>query len=246
MIKLVNLSKNFGSKEAVSNLNLEIKDGEIFGLLGENGAGKTTTLRMLATMLKPTSGNAIINGYDSVKNDEKVRENIGILFGGETGLYDRLTARENIEYFANLYDMEKSKIKKTIENIVKIFNMSDYIDKRTSIFSKGMKQKTAFARATIHNPSILLLDEPTSGLDITAAKQVHDFIKSYKHENRTIIFSSHSMDEIEKLCDRIAIIHKGKTIEIGTLDEIKKKYNNNNLSDIFSDLISKGGNDYEY
>lgn len=240
MIRLDNLTKKFGDFVAVDNLSLDVKEGEIIGLLGENGAGKTTTLRMLATMLKPTSGSALIDGFDTVNQDEKVRESIGILFGGETGLYDRLTARENIEYFGKLYDMPKNKLENQIKIIVEALDMKEYIDKRVANFSKGMKQKTAFARAIIHNPKVLLLDEPTSGLDVTAAVQVHDFIKSCKKEGKTIVFSSHTMGEVEKLCDRVAIIHKGKLIIVDTLDNLRKKYNNENLEEIFTSLINGG------
>ena len=176
MIKVENVTKKFNDFTAIDNLNLEISEGEIFGLLGENGAGKTTTLRILATMLKPTQGKATVCGYDTVKDDAKVRENIGILFGGETGLYDRLTARENIEYFGELYDMSKDELKKEIEKVAEALSMKEYIDKRVGTFSKGMKQKVAFARSIIHNPKVLLLDEPTSGLDVTAAVEVHNFI----------------------------------------------------------------------
>lgn len=241
MIKIENITKKFNDFIAVDNLNIKINEGEIFGLLGENGAGKTTTLRMLATMLKPTSGKANVCGYDTVKEDAKVRENIGILFGGETGLYDRLTARENIEYFGELYDMSKEELNNAINKVSDALSMQDYIDKRVGTFSKGMKQKVAFARSIIHDPKVLLLDEPTSGLDVTAAVEVHNFIKECKKVGKTIVFSSHTMSEIEKLCDRVAIIHKGKLIEINTLKGLKDKYNNENLEDIFTTLVSNGG-----
>ena len=242
MISLNNVTKKFDDKTATYELNFKINEGEIFGLLGENGAGKTTTLRMLATMLKPTSGNITVCGFDTVKQDSKVRENIGIMFGGETGLYDRLTAKENIEYFGMLYDMDKNKLDEQIKKISKILEMDEYIDKRVANFSKGMKQKVAFARTIIHNPKVLLLDEPTSGLDVTAAVQVHEFIKSCKKDGRTVVFSSHTMSEVEKLCDRVAIIHKGKLIDLDTLDNLRVKYNEENLEKLFSDLI-KGGNE---
>ena len=242
MISLNNVTKKFDDKTATYELNFKINEGEIFGLLGENGAGKTTTLRMLATMLKPTSGNITVCGFDTVKQDSKVRENIGIMFGGETGLYDRLTAKENIEYFGMLYDMDKNKLDKKIKKISKILEMDEYIDKRVANFSKGMKQKVAFARTIIHNPKVLLLDEPTSGLDVTAAVQVHEFIKSCKKDGRTVVFSSHTMSEVEKLCDRVAIIHKGKLIDLDTLDNLRVKYNEENLEKLFTDLI-KGGNE---
>ncbi len=242
MISLNNVTKKFDDKTATYELNFKINEGEIFGLLGENGAGKTTTLRMLATMLKPTSGNITVCGFDTVKQDSKVRENIGIMFGGETGLYDRLTAKENIEYFGMLYDMDKNKLDEQIKKISKILEMDEYIDKRVANFSKGMKQKVAFARTIIHNPKVLLLDEPTSGLDVTAAVQVHEFIKSCKKDGRTVVFSSHTMSEVEKLCDRVAIIHKGKLIDLDTLDNLRVKYNEDNLERLFTDLI-KGGNE---
>ncbi len=242
MISLNNVTKKFDDKTATYELNFKINEGEIFGLLGENGAGKTTTLRMLATMLKPTSGNITVCGFDTVKQDSKVRENIGIMFGGETGLYDRLTAKENIEYFGMLYDMDKNKLDEQIKKISKILEMDEYIDKRVANFSKGMKQKVAFARTIIHNPKVLLLDEPTSGLDVTAAVQVHEFIKSCKKDGRTVVFSSHTMSEVEKLCDRVAIIHKGKLIDLDTLDNLRVKYNEENLEKLFTDLI-KGGNE---
>lgn len=242
MIKLTKVTKKFDKKIAVNNLSLEIKEGEILGLLGENGAGKTTTLRMMATMLKPSEGSIQIAGFDTVKEASKVRENIGILFGGETGLYDRLTARENIEYFGKLYDIEKKILKSRIENMIKVLDMKEYIDKPISKFSKGMKQKTAFARTIIHNPKVLLLDEPTSGLDVTAAIQVHEFIKSMKEEGKTVIFSSHTMEEVEKLCDRVAIIHKGKLLVVDTLENLRNIYHEENIENIFTKLINGGNN----
>lgn len=241
MIEIKNLVKKIDNTEIIKNISLTIKDGEIFGLLGENGAGKTTTLRLISTMLKPTKGTVLVNGFDTVKDDEKVRENIGILFGGETGLYDRLTARENIEYYGMLYDMPKEKLKKAVEKFAKEFEMEEYIDKKTGTFSKGMKQKTAFARATIHSPKIMLLDEPTSGLDVTAADKVHEFIKKSKEEGKTVVFSSHTMSEVEKLCDRVAIIHKGKLVLVDTLKSLKEKYKEEDLEEIFKKLISEKG-----
>lgn len=245
MIKINNLTKRFDQKTAVEGLNLEIKQGEIFGLLGENGAGKTTTLRMLATMLKPTEGSIQVCGFDTVKEDEKVRENIGILFGGETGLYDRLTARENIEYFGKLYDMNAKQLKEQINHLAEILDMKDYIDKRVGTFSKGMKQKVAFARSIVQEPKVLLLDEPTSGLDVTASVQVHDFIEESKKNGKTIIFSSHTMEEVQKLCDRVAIIHKGKIKVVDTLENLKKDNPGKTLEEIFTKYIQEGGNQNE-
>lgn len=237
MIEVNNLSKKFKNIKAVDNVNFKVSKGEILGLLGENGAGKTTTLRMIATMLKPTSGDAVIEGYSITKEPSKVRGEIGILFGGEVGLYDRLTARENMMYFARLNGMNDEEAKESIENLINMLQMQEFIDRRVGKFSRGMKQKVAIARSIVHKPSVMLFDEPTIGLDVTASKIVQDFILSCKAENKSIIFSSHSMREVEKLCDRIIIIHKGKLIEEGTVEELKKKYNNCDMEDIFISLV---------
>lgn len=237
MIEVKGLTKNFKKVKAVDSVSFTVNDGEIIGLLGENGAGKTTTLRMLATMLKPTDGTAKLNGYDIKNEPQKVRREIGILFGGEVGLYDRLTARENIEYFARLNGMDKSEVDKSIEKLVNNLQMKEYIDRRVGEFSRGMKQKVAIARSIVHEPSVMLLDEPTAGLDISAAKIVQDFILKCQEENRSIIFSSHYMSEVEKLCDRIIIIHKGKLLEDGAIDELKSKYKKEYLEDIFTTVV---------
>ncbi|PJI08558.1 MULTISPECIES: ABC transporter ATP-binding protein [Clostridium] len=237
MIEVSKLTKKFKDITAVDNISFDVKGGEIVGLLGENGAGKTTTLRMLATMLKITSGEALINGYDVVKEPEKVRGEIGILFGGEVGIYDRLTARENIMYFAELNGMSDDEAKRSIDSLTKSLEMEEYIDKRVGKFSRGMKQKVSIARSIVHNPSVVLFDEPTTGLDVSAARIVQDFILHCKNEGKAVVFSSHSMAEVEKLCDRVIIIHKGKIVEEGTIDSLKKKHNNDNLEEVFLDLI---------
>jgi sodium transport system ATP-binding protein len=243
MVKVTNLSKSFKNVNAVSNVNFTVEAGEIVGLLGENGAGKTTTLRMLATMLKPTEGTVEINGYDIINDGDKVRSQIGILFGGEVGLYDRLTARENIRYFAMLNGISKEEADKNISELCKLLDMDEYIDRRVGKFSRGMKQKVAIARSIIHNPKVMLFDEPTMGLDVTASRIVQNFIFKCKEENKAIIFSSHSMQEVEKLCDRVIIINKGKIIENIRIQELKEKYKNNDLEEVFVSLI--GGETHE-
>jgi sodium transport system ATP-binding protein len=239
MLDIQNLTKQFGEITAVNNVSFNVKKGEIFGLLGENGAGKTTTLRLLATMLQPTSGTALMAGYDLVREPEKVRRRIGILFGGESGLYDRLTASENIEYFGRLNNMDERALKKRIEELTRVFNMEEYINRRAGKFSKGMKQKVAFARSIVHNPDIMLFDEPTSGLDVSAIRNVHEFIMSCKEEGKTIILSSHTMSEVEKLCDRIGIIHKGKLVAQGTIAQLSKEHNGKSLEEIFIELAGE-------
>lgn len=243
MLEVKNLVKEFkekkGVKKAVDNINFNLNKGEIVGLLGENGAGKTTTMRMISTMLTPTSGTINVNNFDVMKNPAEVRRNIGILFGGEVGIYDRLTARENIRYFAELNDVKKEEIEGRINELVEDLDMKEYADKRVGKFSRGMKQKVSIARSIVHYPSIMLFDEPTTGLDVTAARTIHDFIRKCKEEGKTILLSSHSMKEVEKLCDRVIIIHKGKIVEEGTIDGLKEKYNNDDLEEVFVNLIKE-------
>lgn len=241
MLEVKNLVKEFkekkGVKKAVDNVSFKLEKGEIVGLLGENGAGKTTTMRMISTMLTPTSGTIDVNNFDVIKNPAEIRRNIGILFGGEVGIYDRLTARENIRYFAELNDVKKEEIEGRINELVEDLDMKEYADKRVGKFSRGMKQKVSIARSIVHYPNVMLFDEPTTGLDVTAARTIHDFIMKCKEEGKTILLSSHSMKEVEKLCDRVIIIHKGKLVEEGTIEGLKAKYNNNDLEDVFVNLI---------
>lgn len=243
MLKVNNLTKKFKDTVVVDNISFQVNEGEIVGLLGENGAGKTTTLRMISTMLKITSGDVDVNGFSAQKEPDKVRKEIGILFGGDVGLYDRLTGRENIKYFADLFGMNGLDSAKRINELAKDFGMNDYIDKRVGKFSRGMKQKVSIARSIVHSPSVMLLDEPSTGLDVRATRVIHQFIRKCKEEGKTILFSSHSMSEVEKLCDRIVIIHKGKLIEEGTIAQLKEKYNNDDLEEVFVSLI--GGDDVE-
>lgn len=244
MMLIINeLSKKFKEIKAVDKLSFSVTEGEIVGLLGENGAGKTTTLRAISTMLKPTEGKIEVNGYDVVKNPSEVRREIGILFGGEVGIYDRLTARENIEYFGKLYGMSLEEINKRINELSTDLDMSEYIDRKAGKFSRGMKQKVSIARTIVHSPKVMLFDEPSTGLDVSAARVIHDFILKCKSENKIILLSSHSMKEVEKLCDRVVIINKGKLVEQGTVKVLKEKYNNNDLEEIFVKLIGGKGNE---
>jgi len=243
MIELKNVSKTFMRNKqtitAVNNLSLSIKQGEVFGLIGSNGAGKTTTLRMIASTLKPTKGEIIVNGYNVMINPEQVRKNIGILFGGDTGLYDRLTAKENIEYFAKLNGLTQEETDKNLQELIKAFNLDGYLERRVGGFSRGMKQKTSFARSIIHNPQVMLFDEPSAGLDILAADEVINFIKQCKKNGKTIILSSHDMLEVDELCDRVAIINKGRILMQGTIEEVKNQTNCNSIKEAFINLIKK-------
>ena len=237
MLRVENLTKKFKKVTAVDNVSFEVNPGEIIGLLGENGAGKTTTLRMLATMLKPTSGNAMIDGYNIIDNPNKIRERIGILFGGDVALYDRLTGRENMIYFAKLNGMSDLEADQAVNKITSELEMSDYIDRPVGKYSRGMKQKVSLARSLIHQPDVMLFDEPSTGLDVLSSKLIHDFILKCKKDNKAIVFSSHNMYETEKLCDRIIIIHKGKIVASGTIEQLKKDYQKDSLEDLFIECI---------
>ncbi|MGL4655709.1 MAG: ATP-binding cassette domain-containing protein [Sarcina sp.] len=237
------LTKKFKDFIAVDNVSFHVDEGEVLGLLGENGAGKTTTLRMIATMLKTSAGTAIVDGYDVNKDPVAVRKSIGILFGGEVGIYDRLTARENITYFAQLSGLSKEETKENIDKLIKDFEMESYIDKKAGKFSRGMKQKVSIARSIVHNPRVMLFDEPSTGLDVSATRSVHQFIMNCKRDNKAVILSSHSMYEVEKLCDRVAIINKGKIVDVGTIQELKDKYNEQDLEELFIKLIGGDSNE---
>lgn len=239
MIRVQELTKRFGKFTAVDHLTFSIPQGQVFGLLGENGAGKTTTLRMLATMLRPTQGRIMMKGVNALDFPEEARSHIGILFGGETGLYDRLTARENILYFARLNGMKAKEANQRVERLADQLEMREYLDRRAGNFSKGMKQKVALARSIVHDPAIMLFDEPTAGLDVTAIRLVHAFIQELKAEGKTIVFSSHTMTEVKALCDAIGIIDRGRLIEFGSLHELEERAPNESLEEFFLRRISE-------
>lgn len=246
LIQVKNLIKEFYDKKrgiitAVDNISFHAQQGEIFGLLGPNGAGKTTTLRILATMMTPTSGEVLVNGYNVVKSAHKVRQNIGFL-SGETGLYDRFTPRETVRFFGKINGMSNREIDKRRTEIFQILGMNYFQDVRVDKLSTGMKQKLSIARALIHNPPVLIFDEPTVGLDVITARVVIDYIREFKRQGKCIIFSTHQMHEAEKLCDEIAIIHLGRLLAMGTLEELRKKILEADLEEIFFKLIETESN----
>jgi len=219
MIIVEDLVKKFKTITAVNNISFTVDEGEIFGLLGPNGAGKTTTQRILSTILRPSSGSVRIGDVDVVLSPQEARTVIGVITE-ERGLYDRLSCRETLWYYGRLYDMEDKMIEKRIEQIAKMLEMEDYVDRRIEKLSKGMKQKIVISRAIIHDPPVLLFDEPTAGLDVLAARTVLEFIRKSKAMNKTILYSTHIMFEAETLCDRVAFISKGNIVARGTLDEV--------------------------
>ncbi len=243
MIHVENLTKGFtdlkrGTVLALDGVSFEAKPGEIYGLLGPNGAGKTTCLRILSTVLKPTSGQAIVAGYDVAIHPAEVRANIGFM-SGNTGIYDRMTAWEMVEYFGRLYGLEEDTLQRRLEAIFTMLQMNDIHDMLGSKMSTGMKQKVSIARTIIHDPPVLIFDEPTSGLDVLVARAVLKAIESLKDQGKCIVFSTHIMREVEKLCDRIAIIHHGRILAMGSVKELEEKYNEPDMEELFFDLISR-------
>lgn len=243
MIKTSNLTKIFSDKKkgkirAVDNVSIECKPGRIFGLLGLNGAGKTTLMRLLSTSLKPTSGTAQVKGYDILNEPGKVKKEIGFL-SSDTGLYPRLTAFEIVTYFARLSGMQEESIKRRVDEIFEILDMNEFGNQKIDKLSTGMKQKVSIARTMVHDPDVLILDEPTLGLDVITSRSIIDFIKSSKEKGKCVMFSTHVMHEAEKLCDDIAIIHKGRILDVRTLADYRKKTNLNDLDDIFVKIVGE-------
>src|SRR5579863_5851558 len=233
MIEAVNLCKNFKDKKrgdihAVDSVTFTCKPGEIYGLLGANGAGKTTTLRILATILAPSSGTASVAGFDVVREPQKVRAHVGFL-STATALYDRLTAAETVEYFGQLFGLDAPTIARRTNELFKALDMEEFRDRRCAKLSTGMKQKVSIARTLIHDPSVMIFDEPTIGLDVMAARSIIDFIRQCRNRGKTVIFSTHVMTEVEKLCDRIGIIHGGQLRAEGTLEEMRDRYRKESL-----------------
>lgn len=220
MIQTRNLTRWFDATLAVDNLTLEVQEGEIFGLLGPNGAGKTTTVRMLATLIAPTSGQAIIDGYKVGEGDREIRRRIGLLTEAP-GLYERLSAHKNLDIYARLYDVPSDRRERQIRRYLDMLGLWERRHDPVVTFSKGMKQKLAIARALIHEPRVLFLDEPTAGLDPEAAKLVRDFIAELRQEGRTIFLCTHNLDEADRLCDRVGVI-KQHLIQVDTPENLRK------------------------
>lgn len=208
---------------AVDGVSLQIERGEIFGLLGPNGAGKTTTIRMLCTLLEPTSGTAIVNGFDIVSQATEVRQSLGTVLAGERSIYWKLTGRENLEYFAALYHMPPSTARPRIDELLQRMELVDRADELVEKYSTGMKQRIAISKALLARPPILLLDEPTLGLDPQAARKVRELITEFKAEGHTILLTTHYMEEADQLSDRIGIIDQGKIIALDTPSALKNR-----------------------
>jgi len=242
MIQARGLSKRFQDKKrgeirAVDNVSFTCQPGKIYGLLGANGAGKTTTLRMLATILEPTDGTALVCGHDIIEQPEKVRACVGFL-STATALYPRLTALELVEYFGRLNGLDEATLKKRVDDIFNRLDMNGFRDRRCDKLSTGMKQKTSIARTLVHDPPVMIFDEPTLGLDVITARTITAFIRECRDRGKTVIFSTHVMSEVEKLCDTIGIIHTGKLLAEGTLAQFRDQHNEQDFEEIFVKVIA--------
>lgn len=241
MISVSNVSKTFGKNKIIKDISFVAQSGKITGLIGANGSGKTTTMRLISTILKPDCGKIIVDGADAVKNPSEARKNLGVLFGGDVSLYNRLTAWENIMYFAKLQGMSEEEAEQRIKILSNLLDMDRFLFKRVAGFSRGMRQKVSFAKSIVHNPSVILLDEPSTGLDIYSIRDVQDFILTCKEQGKTVLVSTHNMHEIERLCDNLVIIADGRIVRNGTKEEILKNEGTDDVMEMFF-KIAEGSN----
>jgi ABC-2 type transport system ATP-binding protein len=239
-VEISNLVKVFGTKRAVDGLNLKVNDGEIFGIIGPNGAGKTTTLRIIATLLKPTSGNVEVFGYDVVSEPESVRKLISYL-PEESGAYNNLSGLEYLKFMASFYAKNREEIESFVQEGAKISGLGERLNDKIKTYSKGMKRRLLVARTLMTKPRLAILDEPTSGLDVFYAHYVRDVIREYASKyGVTVLLSSHNMLEVQYLCGRVALINSGRIVEEGTPEELFRKYQSNNLEEVFIKVSGYG------
>ena len=236
MIVVRDLRKSFGEVKAVNGVSFEARDGEITGLLGPNGAGKTTTLRMLYSLLPPDAGEIRIDGLDPARDAMEIKRTLGVV-PDSRGLYSRLTARENIRYYGELHGMAREAIDARIEELTRTLDMGDFIDRRTEGFSQGQRVKVAIARAVVHSPQTVLLDEPSNGLDVMSTRALRDYVRGLKRAGHCVVLSTHIMQEVAALCDRIVIIAKGEVAANGTAAELLERAACESLEDAVVKLI---------
>jgi sodium transport system ATP-binding protein len=241
MIAAESLGKEFHNKKrgvirAVENLSFYCTPGQVYGLLGANGAGKTTALRVLATILAPTSGTARVAGFDIRQEPEKARQNLGFL-STATALYGRLTALEVVEYFGCLHGLNRAEARRRTLLLFDRLDINNFQDRRCEELSTGIKQRVSIARTLVHDPPVMIFDEPTSGLDVISARTIVAFIRECRHSGKTVVFSTHVMSEAEKLCDRIGIIHDGRLLAEGSLQELRSRYGSLDLEEIFIKVV---------
>ncbi len=243
MIEVRGLTKHYsdlrrGQFVALDGLTFQASAGEIFGLLGPNGAGKTTALRILSTVLQPTAGTALVNGYDVVRQPDQVRRSIGFV-SANTAVYDRMTGWEMVEYFGRLHSIPDAILRPRMEELFIRLNMHDCRDVLGAKMSTGMKQKVSVARALVHDPPVLIFDEATAGLDVLVARALLETVAQLRGQGKCIVYSTHIMREAEKLCDRIAILHRGRILAEGTLEQLRSQNGQQDLEELFFRLITE-------
>ncbi len=241
LVSAASLTKVFSDRKrgkirAVDGVSFEAHAGEIFGLLGINGAGKTTTLRLLATMLKPTAGGASVCGHSISKEPQAVRRRIGFM-STATSLYGRLSAKEMVTYFGRLNGMRPEAIEQRAQKLFDLFDMNEFLDRRCDKLSSGMKQKVSIVRTVLHDPQVMIFDEPTAGLDVLTSRTIVDFVKDCRTRGKCVLFSTHIMEEVEKLCDRVGVIHDGKLLACEPVDTLKARAPSGRVEDAFVNLV---------
>lgn len=241
MIETQGLSKEFvdgkrGKVAAVQSVSLSATPGRILGLLGRNGAGKSTFLRMLSTVIKPTAGSAKVNGFDIVTQSEQVRASIGFM-STSTALYGRLTPVEVLEYFGSLYGIPQPELKTRVDYVMKRFGIESYADGLCDKLSTGQKQRVNIARTILHDPPVLFFDEPTSGLDVVMSQDVMEFVEEVKTQGKTVVYCTHIMSEVERLCDEVAVIHDGIVCDFGTVSVLKERHEATSLEQAFLKIV---------
>jgi sodium transport system ATP-binding protein len=239
VIQVEDLHKAFGEIRAVEGVGFTARDGEITGLLGPNGAGKTTTLRMLYTLMRPDAGRVLVDGIDAAADPLAVRKRLGVLPDAR-GLYKHLSARENIDYFARLQGVPADVGARRREALIEVLEMRDFADRRAEGYSQGQRVKTAIARALIHDPKNVLLDEPTNGLDVMATRRMRQFMRDLRAEGRCVLFSSHIMQEVAQLCDRIVVIARGRVVAAESPEALRLQTGESNLEEAFVKIIGSG------
>ncbi len=243
MVEVEQLTKSYPDLElgqfvALDHVSFSVKPGEIFGLLGPNGAGKTTALRILSTVLRPTSGRAVVAGYDVCTHPYEVRHNIGFV-SSNTAIYDRMTAWEMVQYFGRLYGLPADRLNERMRLVFAQLQMDDFRDTACAKLSTGMRQKVSIARAIVHDPPVLIFDEASLGLDVLAARALLKIIAGLREEGKCIIFSTHIMREVERLCDRVGILYHGRMLASGTLPELAEQFHQNDFEEMFFELLQR-------
>ncbi|MFA7635369.1 MAG: ATP-binding cassette domain-containing protein [Bacillota bacterium] len=235
MIEVRDLVKHYGDVKAVDGVSFVCPDGQVTGLLGPNGAGKTTTLRMVCGLIRPMRGTVIVDGHDVKKDPQSVRRSLGVQTDS-SGVYPRLTPREHFRYYGGFYGLSGNKLERRIDEVIEILGMGEFADRRAEGFSRGQRQKVILGRALVHNPNNIIMDEPTSGLDVMAVRETRSMIRTLRDKGHCVLFTTHYMDEAAKLCDRIAIIIRGRIAAFGSPKQLMEETGRDSLEDAFVQL----------